>query len=559
MPRKMPVGVDDFKKLVESKYYFADKTHFIKELLDKSAEVTLITRPRRFGKTLNLSMLYYFFNIENAAQNRELFNGLHIEQAGGEYVQEQGTRPVIFFTFKDIKQRTWQSETEKIANILSALYREYLFLADSPRLTEIDRENFCAIYKKNASLTDMEDAVFNLCRMLATHYGKKPVLLLDEYDTPIISAWHNHYYDDCITFMRNFFGAALKNNLYLDFAVLTGITRVSKESIFSGLNNLDVCSVLSDFYADCFGFTPADAEKLLTDCGLADKMPELRQWYDGYNFGGQEIYNPWSVINFVHKGCKFQPYWINVSDNAILKDVLRHVDLRRREELEKLLVGKTVKSTVNENIVYADLATNRDSLYMLLLYTGYLKAVSVRETVGDMELVNLQIPNYEVRRAYKQEILQYVVPRQGITLLHEMLNAMISGNTEEFADRLGTLLKDYISYNDTARNPECFYHGLLLGLSVLMEGEYRIESNRESGYGRFDMAFFPLVQATPGVIWEIKTAKSENELEQAAQTALMQIDAKDYANELKRQGIADIWRYGVAICGKNVTIRGKID
>lgn len=554
MKQAMPVGVDDFAEIREKNYYFVDKSRFVQEILDNKDKVTLITRPRRFGKTLNLSLLKYFFTLENADENRKLFAGLAIEQAGTSYMREQGTRPVIFMSFKDIKKNTWPGQLETLVNIIAQLYREYLFLLDSSSLNSYERNYIISICNKKAGQTDFEESLVNLCALLARHYGTKPILLLDEYDTPIITAWEHQYYDDCMEFMRRLYGMALKNNKYLDFAVLTGITRVAKESIFSGLNNLLVCGVLSDFYADIFGFTLAETEKLLQDSGYADKIADLKEWYDGYIFGGKEIYNPWSVVNFVKNRCELRPYWINVSENAILKKLLANIDADRHEELQKLMLGETVFTTINENIVYTDLANDHDALYTLLLHTGYLKAVQIEYCLGDIEEVSVKIPNREIRTAYKQEILRYVAKRRGLTVLRQTLSTMLAGETEKFTAHLSSILLDYVSFNDTAHNPECFYHGLILGLSVLTEEEYRVESNRESGYGRFDIAFFPKNSGGVGVILEIKVADFPEEMDIQARAAVKQIEDKAYITELHKQGVTRIWKYGIAFCGKKIAI-----
>ena len=554
--KPMPVGIEDFKKLVISGYSFIDKTRFIRDLIDAQGEITLITRPRRFGKTLTLSMLRYFFTLENREDNRGIFSGLDIEKAGERYMKEQGTRPVVFLTLKDIRMNNWQDETERLALELSNLFRNYLFLLESPALTDIERAMFRSIWERRGSRSEMEAALSNLCRMLALHYGTSPVLLLDEYDAPILAAWENGYYGECIDFMRGFLGSVLKTNSFLGFAVLTGVTRISKESIFSGLNNLNVCSVLTERYSDIFGFTQEEAANFMTDCGVGDRLPELKQWYDGYLFGGTEIYNPWSVIQFVDHGCTFQPYWLNTSGNAILRDLLDRVDSRRQRELEGLLQGKPVEVPVMENFIFADIRKNRDALFMLLMTTGYLKPVKRWKDAEYTEWARLQIPNVEVRTAYRREILGNIVPSQGEILLRDMLNSMTEGDVAGFSENLSDILRDFVSYHDAARHPENFYHGLLLGLSVLMNGSYRVESNREAGYGRFDIAFFPLKENAPGVILELKAAKSEEELEPKAKEALGQIEEKAYGAELSRQGVKEIWRYGIAFCGKRVRMEG---
>ena len=551
--RPMPVGIEDFKKLIQREYYFVDKTRFIRDLLDLQTEITLITRPRRFGKTLTLSMLQYFFALENAEENRKLFRGLDIERAGEKYMREQGTCPVVFLTIKEVQAGKFSGMMVKLSEVLRQLYGRLEYLKDSESLSEQDREYFMAVLNKAGTEENLQFALANLMGMLEKHHGKKPILLLDEYDAPILSAWENDYYKEGIDFMRGFLGSALKTNPSLGFAVLTGVTRVSKESIFSGLNNLRVCSVLSDAYCDIFGFTQEEAARLMEECGVGDKLPELKRWYDGYRFGSQEIYNPWSVICYISEGCKFQRYWLNVSGNSILKVLLEHVDERRREELQQLLQLKeaSVEALVDEGTIYSDIREDENALYMMLLTTGYLKSIETWQDRRGRWWCRLQIPNREVLLAYEDEILGKVVGRGNRVALFEMLDAMTAGKVDLFQKHLGKILKDSVSYHDTAQ-PESFYHGLILGFSVLMEDEYRVESNRESGYGRFDIAFFPLKDGTPGVILELKSAKSEEAMEEKAKEALRQIEEKAYLTEFSQQGVKEVWKYGIAFCGKKV-------
>jgi hypothetical protein len=436
--------------------------------------------------------------------------------------------------------------------MLRGLYGQFRYLLDSPALAEDDKLFFKRIIDKSANRGESQMSLKLLLFMLCKHHGREAVLLLDEYDAPIICAWERGYYDECIDFMRGFLSGALKTNEALDFAVLTGVARVSKESIFSGLNNLEVCGVLSDIYADIFGFTQEEAEKLMSVCEVADKLPELKRWYDGYQFGEVEIYNPWSVINFIRNDCRFQPYWLNTSGNSILKALLARIDARKEADLLGLLKGRTLSTPIRENIVYADLNSDRSSLYMMLLTAGYLKAVKTWKDDYYVDWAALQIPNLEIQQAYRHEVMENIVPHQGQIVLMDMMEAMTEGRGEDFAQYLAELLRDFVSFHDSSHNPESFYHGLLLGLSVWLEGRYRVESNRESGYGRFDIAFFPARENLPGVILELKTVKEEGELEEAAQGALAQIEAKAYPAELSRQGVREVWRYGIAFCGKKM-------
>ncbi|MBQ7478557.1 MAG: AAA family ATPase [Selenomonadaceae bacterium] len=554
--KPMPVGVEDFKELVSEDYFFIDKTGFIRDYIDAKGKVTLITRPRRFGKTLTLSMLQYFFTAEHAVENRKLFAGLDIERAGERYMREQGSLPVVFLSLKDVQRPNYASMLAMLSLLLQEVYDHYVELPHPDKAKGTQAPYYRRILAGEGTEEDLVISLKRLMEYMEKQCGQKPLLLLDEYDAPILSAWENGYYKECIAFMRGFLSAALKTNPSLGSAVLTGVTRISKESIFSGLNHLNVCSVLTEKYSDAFGFTQEEAARLMEDCGVGDKLPELKRWYDGYLIGGTEIYNPWSVIQFVDHGCKFRPYWLNTSGNAILRDLLARVDSRRQRDLCGLLHGKPVEAPAMENFVFGDIRSSRDALLMLLMTTGYLKPVEMWKDENDTDWVRLQIPNMEVRTAYHSEILNHIVPSQGETLLRDMLRSMAEGDTEGFSESLSDILRDFVSYHDAAQ-PESFYHGLLLGFSVLMDGKYRVASNKESGYGRFDLAFFPLKENTPGVILEIKAAKSEDELEAKAKEALSQIGEKAYGAEMKRQGVDDVWRYGIAFCRKRVWMAGE--
>jgi len=553
--KPMPVGVEDFKRLVTEGYCFIDKTRFIKDYIDAQGVVTLITRPRRFGKTLTLSMLQYFFDSEQGEENRQLFSGLDIEGAGERYMQEQGSRPVVFLSLKEVQAGDKGLMLELLARVLQGLCKRFRYLLEGDRLIEEDKKVLRRLLELQGDEADLRFSLRTLMQCLEDFHGKKPMLLLDEYDAPILFAWEKGYYEECIDFMRGFLSAALKTNPALGSAVLTGVTRISKESIFSGLNNLNVCSVLREKYSDAFGFTQEEAARLMEDCGVGDRLPELARWYDGYLIGGREIYNPWSVIQFIDHGCKFQPYWLNTSGNAILRDLLERVDSRRQRDLYGLLKGKPVEVPVMENFVFGNIGENRNALFMLLMTTGYLKPVEMWKDEERVDWVRLQIPNFEVRFAYRSEILNHIVPSQGEILLRDMLRSMAEGDTQEFAENLSDILRDFVSYHD-ASQPESFYHGLLLGFSVLMDGKYKVESNKESGYGRFDIAFFPQKENAPGIILELKAAKSEDELEAKAQEALAQIEEKAYGAEMARLGVKEIWRYGIALCGKRVYMAG---
>ena len=549
--KRMPVGVDDFKALREQ-YYFVDKTKFIQELIDGHSPVTLITRPRRFGKTLTMSMLYYFFTNENAEENKKLFDGCAIAAAGEKYMAEQGTRPVVFFSLKDIKMDTWEACLKKLGLKLASLYDRFGVLGESGKLSNYQRRMFAEVLERRSEPEALEGALQHLSECLTTHYERKPILLIDEYDAPIQSAWEHGYYDKAIGFFRNFLSAALKTNPALDFALLTGVLRISKESIFSALNNLKVSSVIQGPYADVMGFEKHEVEKMAADLGCLGKTAEIKEWYDGYNFSGREMYNPWSVISYFDEGCKPGAYWANTSGNSILKSMLRRVDEERQGDLAGLMQGRPILSMLDEGLIYDDIYENKDALYTLLLTTGYLKCVG-QQTAHGREWNELSIPNKEIRALFEKEILRNLSGYTEESTVFRMMDAMLDGNQERFANLLQKILRENVSAHDAAY-PETFYHGMMLGFSLLLNDRYDIESNRESGYGRFDLAFIPKDKEKAGVIMEFKKAKNEAALDTKAEEALRQIEGKEYMTALSKRGISTAWKYGIAFCGKKLAL-----
>lgn len=553
----MPVGVDNFREMVSRDYYFVDKTNFIKELLDHKNKVTLITRPRRFGKTLAMRMLQEFFDI-NAA-GRDTFKGLNISRAGEKYMQHRGKYPVIFFSLKDIATGNYQDALRDLCGKISDLYAEYGFLAESPALNEREKEYFLSVY----NIADHEqygrDKWGKSLKMLTVylwkHYGVKTILLLDEYDAPIQHAWEDGYYEDMIRFMRQFYSEVLKGNDALEFAVLTGVLRVAKESIFSGLNNLKVCSVLSEDYSDIFGFTGQEVARMAADLQMEDKLPEIREWYDGYSFGGSEIYNPWSVIMYFDAKCKPAPYWVNTSGNGIIKYMLDRLDGRGREDLQSLMDGNTISKQVQEGIIYEEIGSNADDLYTMLLTTGYLKCTSSQDSLLGTYM-DLQIPNLEILRLFTREIAQNFTGYRGVSDITNMMDEMLKGNAVLFEEDLNRILRNSVSYHDAA-NGESFYHGMMLGFCVLLKDTHIVESNRESGYGRFDLALIPTDRRYYGVIMEFKRAADEGQLEEKALEALAQIEELSYIAEFQQRQIEKVWKYGIAFCGKKVCLRGQ--
>ena len=553
----MPVGVDNFREMVSRDYYFVDKTNFIRELLDNKNKVTLITRPRRFGKTLAMRMLQEFFDI-NAA-GRDTFKGLNISRAGEKYMQHRGKYPVIFFSLKDIATGNYQDALRDLCGKISDLYAEYGFLAESPALNEREKEYFLSVY----NIADHEqygrDKWGKSLKMLTVylwkHYGVKTILLLDEYDAPIQHAWEDGYYEDMIRFMRQFYSEVLKGNDALEFAVLTGVLRVAKESIFSGLNNLKVCSVLSEDYSDIFGFTGQEVARMAADLQREDKLPEIRAWYDGYSFGGSEIYNPWSVIMYFDAKCKPAPYWVNTSGNGIIKYMLDRLDGRGREDLQSLMDGNTISKQVQEGIIYEEIGSNADDLYTMLLTTGYLKCTSSQDSLLGTYM-DLQIPNLEILRLFTREIAQNFTGYRGVSDITNMMDEMLKGNAVLFEEDLNRILRNSVSYHDAA-NGESFYHGMMLGFCVLLKDSHIVESNRESGYGRFDLALIPTDRRYYGVIMEFKRAADEGQLEEKALEALAQIEELSYIAEFQQRQIEKVWKYGIAFCGKKVCLRGQ--
>ena len=553
----MPVGVDNFREMVAREYYFVDKTNFIKELLDNKNKVTLITRPRRFGKTLAMRMLQEFFDI-NAA-GRDTFKGLNISRAGEEYMQHRGKYPVVFFSLKDIAMGNYQDALRDLCGKISDLYAEYGFLADSSALNERERDYFLSVYNIVAREQYNREKWGKSLKMLTVylwkHYGVKTILLLDEYDAPIQHAWEDGYYEDMIRFMRQFYSEVLKGNDALEFAVLTGVLRVAKESIFSGLNNLKVCSVLSGDYSDAFGFTGDEVARMAADLQREDKLPEIREWYDGYNFGGSEIYNPWSVIMYFDAKCKPAPYWVNTSGNGIIKYMLDRLDGRGREDLQALMAGNTISKQVQEGIIYEEIGNNADDLYTMLLTTGYLKCIRAQDSLLGTYM-DLQIPNMEILRLFTREIAQNFTGYRGVSDITNMMAEMLSGNAVLFEDDLNRILRNSVSYHDAA-NGESFYHGMMLGFCVLLKDTHIVQSNRESGYGRFDLVLIPIDRRYYGVILEFKRVADEAQLEAKADEALAQIEELAYVAEFQQRQIEKVWKYGIAFCGKKVCLRGN--
>lgn len=551
----MPIGIDDFKEIIDGGYYFVDKTDFIRQIIEQHSKVTLITRPRRFGKTLMMSMLSYFFSNAALGKNNYLFKGLAIEKAGQTYMSHCGQYPVLFLSLKEIQNPSWQSwprMLQFISLFMSRLYAKYQYLRQDPAMNISQIQIFDHIVSQQASEDELAVSLSNLMDMLRLYYQKRVILLIDEYDVPIQQAWESQYYTGCIGFMRQFLSGAMKTNDSLEFAVLTGVLRISKESIFSGLNNLDVCTVLKERYRQAMGFTAQEVEKMAVDLHQENNLPEIKHWYDGYRFGGQEIYNPWSVINFFYNG-KLDDYWVNTSGNTILYALLEQTTVQQSQTLQNLLEDKTIFATLAEQVVYGDIKKDSNALYTLLLATGYLTVDSVISELR--KRYALRIPNREIKDIYSREILNHLTAGLRENSFDDLFDYLLLGNAEAFEHQLQTILRQVVSTYDAA-NKESFYHGFMLGMTALfLNSTYSVESNRESGYGRFDLALFPKDTTKAGVIMEFKAADSPKELPLKAKEALEQIRERQYVTEFEKRNISKVWLYGIAFSGKQVLVK----
>ena len=551
MKRNLPVGVSDFKK-VREKYYFVDKTDFIRQLIDKPNEVTLFTRPRRFGKTLTMSMLDYFFSIDKANISKKLFQGMAIEQAGIKYMQERGKHPVIFISFKECCEVSWEEMYEQLTVQIQYEFQKHRYLLDGDTLRPEEKDLVKRFITRKADVVEYKRSLWYLSMYLSRYFGVNTIILIDEYDAPLQYAYTNGFYDRAINFFKRLFSAVLKENDFLDFAVLTGVLRIAKESIFSGLNNLAVYSVLERTYSDVFGFTSVEVAKMAEDLHGKEKISEIKQWYDGYTFGQTEIYNPWSVIQYFSENCIPAPYWISTSDNGILRQLLHNTTPQQIEALQELLQGNSVATSLNPNVIYRTLQAEPQSLYTILLTTGYLTADTAVKYADNR--YRLRIPNEEIKRVYRLEILDTLAHGLDSNTFENLFDYLFTGRAEQFESQLQILLIQFVSSYDTA-NHESFYHGFMLGMTALfLTKEYDTESNRESGYGRFDLAVFPLQAGKAGVIMEFKVADSEQQLEAKAQEALQQIESKAYITEFQKRNVQHVWKYGISFCGKHVKI-----
>lgn len=555
--KSLPIGISDYVR-AQSEYYYVDKTLLIKEFLDKKPLVSLFTRPRRFGKTLNMDMLRVFFESTDTDTSR-YFTDKAIWKCGEEYRSHQGKYPVIFLTFKDVKFDTWEETIEKIKALLQEEYGRHQELVNSDKLSEYEKEYFAKILDSTANEVALTSALEKLSKMLNTHYGKAPIIIIDEYDTPIQEGYTKDFYEEIIGFMRNFFSGAFKDNKNLSYGFLTGILRIAQESIFNGLNNLTVNSIMDEEYDNYFGFTGEEVTRMLDYYGVSEKESELRDWYDGYLFGSKEIYNPWSVINYISKGCIPQAYWVNTGKNEILEDVLKVATDDITERLYSLLQGERVIARIDQNVVYRSLAEDPANVYSLLLVAGYLKTPKKELQADGSYLCEISIPNREIAAVYKSEILSHLVQIGAITrtTANKIAESLYANDYKKLQKAIAEYMDKSISFYDAGA--EGFYHGLVLGLIALMDNQYKIKSNRESGGGRYDIGLIPREERYPGIIMELKWKKEldEDKLAGLADEALAQIDYMGYDAEMKEDGIKDILKFGIAFSGKKVSVKTK--
>ncbi len=550
----LPVGVSDYR-LASTEYYYIDKTMMLKDFIDERPMVTLFTRPRRFGKTLNMDMLRTFFEKTNEDTSK-YFKDKKIWEQGEYYRSFQGKYPVIFITLKDVKHNSWDNTFANIGSIISSEYCRHSDLSKSPKLDKKQKDFYDKMVSEKFSAVDLERSLLYLSEMLKKHYGEGAVIIIDEYDTPIQSGHTNGFYDDVIAFMRNLLSGCFKDNKSLAFGFLTGILRVAKESIFSGLNNLTINSVLDNKYSEYFGFTANEVKEMAAYYSAPDKFDEVCEWYDGYRFGKTDIFNPWSVINYFSNDCEPRAFWLSTGSNDIIGEIIKEADNEIYERLSSLVNGGSFTTYIDTSVIYPQIKNNPSSIYSFLLMAGYLKVVKSSVSISGDFMCEVALPNKEISLVYRKEILQKLenlIPQATAIAVEE---AIFSGNGEKLRDIISNFLIQSVSAFDAAG--ENFYHGFMLGVCALFGNSY-VTSNRESGDGRYDIALSPKVNNLPGIIIELKAEKNcdENELQELAKTALKQINDKKYDTELKSKGVKTIYKYGVAFSGKHVAVEAE--
>lgn len=547
--KSLPIGVSDFK-LATTGYYYVDKTLMIRDFLDKKPMVSLFTRPRRFGKTLNMDMLRVFFEKTNE-DTSVYFKDKQIWQCGDYYTKHQGQYPVIFLTFKDVKSMTWEETFQKIRRLISLEFIRHNELETSSVLTAYEKEQYHLLAGDSGDEVDCQMGLQLLSLLLHKHYGRECIIIIDEYDTPIQQGHTCNFYPEIVNFMRNFFSGGLKDNPHLAFGFLTGILRVAKESIFSGMNNLKTYSILDDGYSSYFGFTEKEVKDMLRYYGKDDKYNELSEWYDGYRFGNTEIFNPWSVINYISDNCFPKAFWQSTGSNEIIGEIIQAATPEITKGLYKLLCGEKIAAYIDTGVIYPEFQNNPYSIYSFLLVAGYLKVANIYPQSDGNFMCDVAIPNKEITFVYEKEVLNRTNQN---SLAISISQAIFSKDTQKLQALLEDFMVKSISSIDGAN--EGFYHGMMLGLCAILGNRYKIRSNRESGLGRFDIQLMPLTKGMPGFIFEFKHTKDEHtDLSALADSALQQIEAKKYDTELRDNGVNSIISIGIAFRGKSAVVR----
>ena len=543
--KRIPIGLSDFKELIEENYYYFDKTKFIDEIIKDGAKVKLFTRPRRFGKTLNMSMLKYFFDVENKEENRKLFKDLYIEKT--ESFKEQGQYPVIFLSLKDLKATTWEEMQKDIKSTVARLFSEYKYLLKD--LDKFDTIIFENIIMKNVELEDLKEILKFLTKILYKKYNKKVVILIDEYDSPLVSAYINGYYEKAKNFFKTFYSLVLKDNNYLQMGVLTGIIRVIKAGIFSDLNNLSTYTILSNDYTDSYGLTEEEVKESLKYYGIEAEISKVKDWYDGYRFGNSEVYNPWSILNFL-RFKELDAYWVDTSGNDLINNVLKMTTKNIITALERLFNGEGLRQNLSGTSDLSKLLSD-DEIWELLLFSGYL---TVEEKIDQNNYI-LRLPNKEVKSLFRKTFIETYIARGG--KLSFLMESLIENRIEDYEENLQEILLTSVSYNDTKKGNGAFYHGLIMGMGLYLEGEYITKSNIESGLGRYDFLIEPKNKNKRAYIMEFKSTDNVERLEEVSKEALQQIEDKKYDMTLRQNGIKEITYIGIAFCGKQIKISYK--
>ena len=551
--KAIPIGIENFEDIIKDNYYYVDKSMLIEDILVNRAAVTLFTRPRRFGKTLNMSMIKYFFDVRNKDENRKLFEGLKI--FGSEYMKEQGKYPVIFVSLKDLRADTWEGTFENLKSFISDLYAEFEDMREI--MNKRDKIKFDKIFYEEEK-GDYETSLKLLSNYIYKYYEKKVIILIDEYDAPIINAFDKGYYNEAINFFQVFYSSALKTNDSLKYGILTGITRIIKEGIFSGLNNLYVNTILSKNYSEYFGLLESEVIEMLDYFQMKYKTKEVKDWYNGYRFGDKEIYNPWSIINYI-KEKELKAYWANVSGNTLLENMLDQAGEDVYTDLKRFTDGESIKKYISDGTTIKSLLSNDDEIWQLFLYSGYLtkakEQIEIDETSEYTNIYNLKIPNKEIRKYFGDIFLNRFFGTELKTSI--LIKALESGDIKKFEKTLGEIMVNMLSHFDLDSEMEKIYQVFMIGLVGFLMGKYEIISNNESGYGRYDLAMIPIKSNEKAYLMEFKISKTEKGMTLKAEEALKQIDEKKYDTRLKARGIKNILKIGIAFYGKKVKVFSK--